>query len=82
MLITKNVQDTQVDPRKFVTLKQGVTKFMEQKERRMMMEELTDYLKTLFEDFQLIDMIVKFFKEPKTAVAANENEPEYKTYVS
>jgi hypothetical protein len=51
MLISKDVQDRQVDPRKFVTLKHGIQKFMEQKQRRMMMEELTDYLKTLFEDF-------------------------------
>ena len=63
--ISKFIQNSHIDTRKFATLKTQVTQFREGKGRRMSIEELQDYCKTLFQDFKFIDMLVKFLKEEK-----------------
>jgi hypothetical protein len=52
----------------------------DQKGRRMSIEEMSIYCKTLFQDFKFIDMLVNFCKD--TTIENNENENSYTQYVS
>jgi hypothetical protein len=53
---------------------------MDQKSRRMSIEEMNTYCKTLFNDFKFIDMLVNFCKEDQ--VECGENENTYTVYIS
>jgi hypothetical protein len=53
---------------------------MDQKSRRMSIEEMHTYCKTLFTDFKFIDMLVNFCKEKEAECGENENS--YTVYVS
>jgi hypothetical protein len=56
-----------IDIRKFLTLRNGVAKFIEKKEKKMSLEEMVDYSKTLFSDRKFIDTIAKYsIDESKT----------------
>jgi hypothetical protein len=61
--ISKFVQNSQIDCRKFITMKQQVLQASDQKGRRMSVEEMKIYCKTLFQDFKFIDMVVQFCME-------------------
>ena len=79
--ISKLVQNSQIDCRKFITLKHQVLQASDQKGRMMSAEEMNIYCKTLFQDFKFIDMVVQFCLE-KDSVERNEKENTYTSYIS
>jgi hypothetical protein len=70
------VQNNGIDSRKFVTLKSGVLQFIENKNRKMSIEEMVDYCKTLFSDRNFVDMVTKFCVEEKSQQEKPKEEEE------
>jgi len=75
--ICNTTLNQQYDIRKFITLRKGIDKFLETKGRKMMIDELYEYAKTLFSDRKFIDQLVKFVAErnPDNAEPAESEVP-------
>lgn len=48
----------------------------------MTIEEFSDFLKTLFQDYKFIDNVVQFCKDPEGGDENTKMETDYKTYMN
>lgn len=87
-VILRLIAQSGIDSRKFETLRNGVIKFLETKNRKMSLEEMVDYCRTLFADRKFCDMLTKFCAEagekedPQHENEQNDLEKSYTTYIS